>query len=79
MQEVGSFSAKTHLPNLLDAVLKGEVFVITRRGKPVAMLSPITESQLNPAQAIEKLRKLRTGVSWQAKGSTQEAREEGRK
>ncbi|HEX5272294.1 MAG TPA: type II toxin-antitoxin system prevent-host-death family antitoxin [Gemmataceae bacterium] len=40
MTEVGSFEAKTHLPQLLERVAKGERFVITKRGKPVAMLVP---------------------------------------
>jgi len=37
---VGAFEAKTHLSQLLDAVESGERIVITRRGKPVAELSP---------------------------------------
>ncbi len=40
MIEVGSFEAKTHLPQLLERVARGEKFVITKRGKPVAMLVP---------------------------------------
>ena len=37
---VGTFHAKTHLTELLERVAKGEKVVITRRGKPVAMLVP---------------------------------------
>lgn len=40
MTEIGSFEAKTHLPQLLDRVARGERIVITKRGKPVAMLVP---------------------------------------
>lgn len=40
MVEVGTFEAKTHLTQLLERVAKGERIVITRRGKPVAMLVP---------------------------------------
>lgn len=40
MIEVGTFEAKTHLTQLLDRVAKGDRIVITRRGKPVAMLVP---------------------------------------
>jgi prevent-host-death family protein len=40
MTEVGSFEAKTHLPQLLERVARGERILITRRGKPVAMLVP---------------------------------------
>lgn len=40
MIEVGTFEAKTHLTQLLERVAKGDRIVITRRGKPVAMLVP---------------------------------------
>ena len=40
MREVGAFEAKNRLGALLDQVERGEQIVITRRGKPVAMLLP---------------------------------------
>ena len=40
MVVVGTFHAKTHLTELLERVAKGEKVVITKRGKPVAMLVP---------------------------------------
>ena len=40
VREVGAFEAKTHLSRLLDAVEAGETVVITRRGRPVARLTP---------------------------------------
>lgn len=40
MKSVGSYEAKTHLPRLLGRVEKGETITITRRGKPIAVLSP---------------------------------------
>jgi prevent-host-death family protein len=40
MKSVGSYEAKTHLPRLLSQVEKGESITITRRGKPIAVLSP---------------------------------------
>jgi prevent-host-death family protein len=40
MTTVGSFEAKTHLPALLERVAQGEHIVITKRGKPMAMLVP---------------------------------------
>lgn len=44
MTTVGSYEAKTHLPQLLVRANRGEKIVITRRGKPVAMLvAPETE------------------------------------
>lgn len=43
MAEVGTLEAKNRLSSLLDEVLKGGDVVITRHGKPVARLVPITE------------------------------------
>ena len=40
MKSVGSYEAKTHLPRLLSQVEKGETITITKRGRPVAVLSP---------------------------------------
>ncbi|SIO66228.1 prevent-host-death family protein [Singulisphaera sp. GP187] len=40
MKSVGSYEAKTHLPQLLSQVEKGETITITKRGRPVAVLSP---------------------------------------
>jgi len=39
-QEVGSYDAKTRLPELLRRVAAGERFTITRHGKPVADMVP---------------------------------------
>lgn len=40
MTTVGSYEAKTHLPELLERVSQGEKILITRHGVPVAFLSP---------------------------------------
>jgi prevent-host-death family protein len=39
MKSVGSYEAKTHLPRLLRQVEQGEMITITKRGKPIAVLS----------------------------------------
>ena len=39
-QVIGAFEAKTRLSELLDRVDKGQVYVITKRGRPVAELRP---------------------------------------
>ena len=41
---VGSYEAKTNLSQLLELVAKGESITITRRGKPIAILSPADPS-----------------------------------
>jgi prevent-host-death family protein len=40
MKTVGTYEAKTHLPRLLTQVEQGETITITKRGRPVAVLSP---------------------------------------
>ena len=40
-KEIGSFEAKTRLSELLERVGRGEVYVITKRGRPVAELRPL--------------------------------------
>ena len=44
MPEVGAYDAKTHLPQLLERTQKGEHFVITKHGRPVAELIPVTRT-----------------------------------
>jgi prevent-host-death family protein len=40
--EIGAFEAKTRLSELLEQVGKGRVYRITKRGKPVAELRPVS-------------------------------------
>ena len=40
MKSVGADEAKTHLPQLLDRVARGEEIQITRNGRAVARLVP---------------------------------------
>ncbi len=44
MPEVGAYDAKTHLPQLLERTQKGEHFVITKHGRPVAELVPVSRT-----------------------------------
>lgn len=39
--EVGTYEAKTRLPELIRQVQQGQRFTITNRGEPVAQLVPI--------------------------------------
>jgi prevent-host-death family protein len=57
MKSVGSYEAKTHLPQLLSQVEKGETITITKHGKPVARLVPAEEQpQRDVATVIRELR-----------------------
>lgn len=40
MKSVGCYEAKTHLPQLLSRVERGETITITKRGRPIAVLAP---------------------------------------
>lgn len=40
-KHIGAFDAKTHLSALLERVDRGQVYVITKRGRPVAELRPV--------------------------------------
>lgn len=60
METVGAYEAKTHLPKLLDRVLKGERITITKHGVPVAVLQPpLPLKKTEPAEGIAELRKFR--------------------
>jgi prevent-host-death family protein len=62
MTSVGSFEAKTHLPELLKRVARGEKILITRRGQPVAMLvPPQREPSREVSEVIAELKELRRG------------------
>ena len=52
MKSVGSYEAKTHLPRLLSQVEKGETITITKRGKPVAVLSPAQQWPSSDVKAV---------------------------
>jgi len=64
MTTVGSYEAKTHLPQLLERVARGEKILITRHGQAVAMLVPAAgEEKLDVQQTLRKMRELRKGVT----------------
>ena len=62
--EIGAFVAKTQLPKLLERVEKGERFVITRHGRPVAELTPIVARDIaGIRQAVAELRRIRSAFA----------------
>jgi prevent-host-death family protein len=60
MTTVGAYEAKTHLPSLIERVMRGETVQITRHGVPVANLVPV-DHRLSSADIVEELRRLRRG------------------
>jgi prevent-host-death family protein len=69
MTEIGSYDAKTHLPELLKKVQQGERFLITRHGHPVAELAPVAKrDQAAIRRRLARMRDIREKLS--ARGVT---------
>jgi prevent-host-death family protein len=63
LEKVGSYDAKTKLPEILRRVEAGESFTITNRGKPIADLVPSrSASQLRCKTAIANIKKAKKHV-----------------
>ena len=63
MERIGSTEARAHLPRFLDRVARGESLTITRHGRPVARLVPVTgdreRAQEAAARILERRRHLK--------------------
>ncbi len=64
MKEFGSFEAKNKLAHLLDLAEHGEEIIITRHGKQVARLLPISKplDRATALQAVEEIKRMRKGI-----------------
>ena len=62
MEMIGAYEAKTHLPKLLDRVVRGENLTITRHGKPVARLVPVATDQERALEAFDSITELRRHI-----------------
>lgn len=67
MTTIGSFEARTHFSDLLRRVENGgEQFVLTVRGKPVAVLGPVAterDAEQDLAALLGELREFRARVA----------------
>jgi prevent-host-death family protein len=54
MTTVGCFEAKTHLAELLQRAFHGEQILITRHGKPAAMLVPPPQEERTDVKQVVK-------------------------
>ena len=64
MPDIGAYDAKTHLPELLERVQKGERFTITKHGRPVAELLPYSGHDSERARhAIARIRSARRALA----------------
>lgn len=78
MRHVGSYEAKTHFPKLLESASKGETIVITKRGRPMALLMPVNAKTRDPKAAVEAMQRFSRGKTLGG-GSLKELIEEGRR
>jgi prevent-host-death family protein len=80
MREVQSSEAKTHLPQLLDDVERGEVIVITRHGRPIARLVPEADQRRSEIRKVmAEIRELRKTMPSLTLDEILSARHEGHK
>jgi prevent-host-death family protein len=78
MREVQASEAKTHLPQSLDDVERGETIVIARHGRPIARLGPDEERRrAERAEAIAAVKALRQRIGKMALREILDARHEG--
>lgn len=80
MPNVGSYEAKTRLPELLRSVEQGETVTITRRGVPIARIVGVTDEPGEQVGAI--IHRMRAARARRTPVSTREileARDRGRR
>ena len=72
METIGSYEAKTHFPRLLRKVEKGKTYSITRKGVPVAKLSPLndTETKITSREAAKKMGEFSQKYQFRLEGMT---------
>jgi prevent-host-death family protein len=82
MKAIGVYDAKTQLPKLLDRVSRGERFLITKHGRPVAKLVPAgAEEGPDVKEIINQMQEWqeREGPTLGPRLTVRELREEGRR
>lgn len=53
---IGAYEAKVHLSEILEKVHEGQVYVITRRGKRLVELRPVSNENTHPVFGSDKRR-----------------------
>ena len=80
MREGGASKARTHFSALLDEVARGETIIITRRGRPVAWLTPAEAAGRRRGNAAAAtLRDLHKRVGWATSEEILQMRGQGRR
>ena len=79
-KEIGSYEAKTHLPEILRRVKAGEHFTITIHGHAVADLIPSRmRNRVKAQSAVSNLLKMAEGRTTVADDDLADMRNQGRK
>ena len=80
MREIQASEAKTHLPQLLDDVERGQTVIITRHGRRIARIVPeLDRRQEEIDKALAGIRELRRRTGRITVKQLLSARDEGRK
>lgn len=79
MTRIGAYDARTHFAELLDRAEAGERITITRHGREVAVLGPVSPStDRTAAEAVVGLLELRRGQTLGPDLSLRDLVDEGR-
>jgi prevent-host-death family protein len=80
MTSISFYEARTHFSELLNQVAQGKKILITRRGKPVAMLVPApADGKSDVQEVIRQMKALRRGNTLGKGVSVRDLIEEGRR
>jgi prevent-host-death family protein len=52
---IGTFEAKTHFSEIIEEVQKGNDYIITKRGKPVARIIPFVQETVQRKDIVQEL------------------------
>lgn len=66
LYSVGARELKQHTGEIVERVRKGERVLLTLRGEPVAVISPVNRHAIEEAVAIEAERAERESLGWLA-------------
>jgi len=80
MTSISYYEARTHFSELLDQVARGKSVLITRRGRPAALLTPPPDKgRKDVRQVIEEMKALRRGNTLGKGLSIRDLVDEGRR
>ena len=80
MTSISYYEARTHFSELLDQVARGKRILITRRGRPAALLAPPPEkARKDVKRVIEEMKELRRGNTLGKGLSIRDLIDEGRR